>query len=116
MTTQGARAAEVKDYEEAGFKAAQTSGVPIVIDIAASWCPTCAAQKPIIQSLVADPAYRQTVIFCVDFDSQKDIVRSFGAQMQSTLIAYKGEKETGRSVGDSDQDSIKVLFASTLVN
>lgn len=116
MTTQGARAAELKNYEAAGFKAAQTSGVPIVIDIAASWCPTCAAQKPIVQSLVADPAYNQMVVFHVDFDSQKDIVRSFGAQMQSTLIAYKGEKETGRSVGDTNQDSIKALFASTLVN
>lgn len=111
-----AQAAELKEFTAASFKLAQTSGVPIMIDITASWCPTCAAQKPIVQSLVADPDYKQMVLFHVDFDSQKDVVRSFGAQMQSTLIAYKGDKETGRSVGDTDQKSIKALFASTLAH
>lgn len=115
-TMQSVQAAEVKNYDAASFRSAQDSGVPIVIDIAASWCPTCAAQKPIIQSLVADPTYNKMIVFDVDFDSQKDVVHAFGAQMQSTLIAYKGRTETGRSVGDTGQDSIKALFASTLAN
>ena len=109
-----ASAAEVKPYDAASFKAAEAAGTPIVIDIAASWCPTCATQKPIIQSLVNDPAYSQMVLFHVDFDSQKDVVRKFGAQMQSTLIAYNGSKETGRSVGDTKPGSIRALFSSTL--
>jgi thiol-disulfide isomerase/thioredoxin len=109
-----ASAADVKTYDAASFKTAQAAGTPIVIDIAASWCPTCAAQKPIIQSLVNDPAYSRIVLFHVDFDSQKDVVRKFGAQMQSTLIAYNGSKETGRSVGDTKPDSIEALFSSTL--
>jgi thioredoxin 1 len=108
-----ASAADVKTYDPASFKAAQAAGNPIVIDIAASWCPTCAAQKPIIQSLVNDPAYSQMVLFHVDFDSQKEVVRKFGAQMQSTLIAYSGSTETGRSVGDTKPASIKALFSST---
>lgn len=109
-----ANAADVKIYDPASFKAAQVAGNPIMIDIAASWCPTCAAQKPIIQSLINDPAYNKMVLFQVDFDSQKDVVRKFGAQMQSTLIAYNGTKETGRSVGDTKPDSIKALFSSAL--
>lgn len=108
-----ASAADVKTYDPASFNAAQAAGAPIVIDIAASWCPTCAAQKPIIQSLVNDPAYSHMVLFHVDFDSQKEVVRKFGAQMQSTLIAYSGSKETGRSVGDTKPASIKALFSST---
>jgi hypothetical protein len=48
------------------------------------------------------------------FDAQKDVVRDLGAQMQSTLIAYDGETETGRSVGDTDPQSIGLLFASAL--
>ena len=38
------------------------------------------------------------VYFVVDFDSQKDAVKYFGARVQSTLIAFKGETETGRSL------------------
>jgi thioredoxin 1 len=34
--------------------------------------------------------------------------------MQSTLIAFKGEHETGRSVGDTDPSSIAALLNKTL--
>lgn len=109
-------AAEIKPFETAAFEAAQKEGRPIVVDIAASWCPTCKAQKPIIQALAADAAYGEMVVFEVDFDSQKDVVHSLDARMQSTLIAYDGGTETVRSVGDTKPDSIKALFASALGN
>lgn len=102
-----ASAGEIKAYTEADFKAAQAAGAPILVDITASWCPTCKAQKPIIQSLAAETD--GLTVFEVDFDAQKDVVRGFKAQMQSTLIAFKGEAETGRSVGDTNADSIKAL-------
>ena len=50
----------------------------------------------------------------VDFDSQKDAVQRFGARMQSTLITFKGGKETGRSVGDTNPDSIAALLAKAI--
>ena len=50
----------------------------------------------------------------VDFDSQKDLVRRFGAQKQSTLIAFHGSKEQGRSVGDSNRASISDLLSMVL--
>lgn len=109
-------AADIKPFETAAFEAAQKEGRPIVVDIAASWCPTCKAQKPIIQSLAADAAFDEMIVFEVDFDSQKDVVRSLDARMQSTLIAYDGSTETGRSVGDTKPDSIKALFTSALGN
>jgi len=53
------------------------------------------------------------LILRVDFDSQKDIVRTFSASSQSTLIAFHGTRETGRSVGDTNPDSIAKLMRST---
>ncbi len=114
FSTQLASAAEMKRFDQASFKAAQSDNRPIVVDITATWCPTCAVQKPIIESLAADPAYAEMIIFHVDFDDQKDVVRDLGAQSQSTLIAFNGETETGRSVGDTDPQSIASLFSSTL--
>ena len=107
-----ARAAERQAFDPAAFAAAQAKGERILIDISATWCPTCKAQKPIIGSLAAAPENKDPLIFDVDFDSQKPVVRAFSAQMQSTLIAFKGTTETARSVGDTDPDSLAQLVAS----
>jgi len=103
-------ATETRTYDPAAFAAAQKAGKPIFVAIDASWCPTCAKQRPILSELMADPKFKGLVYFVVDFDSQKDAVRFFGARTQSTLIAFKGERETGRSVGDTDRSSIAALL------
>ena len=108
-----AKAAERRTFDEAAFDAAQRSGKRILVDISASWCPTCKAQKPIIDKLAEKPSNKDLVIFSVDFDSQKSVVRQFRAQSQSTLIAFRGNTETARSVGDTDPDSIAALVQST---
>ena len=105
---------ETKPFTQDDFAAAQKAGKPIFVAIHATWCPTCKAQKPILSELMAEPKFKNLVYFVVDFDSQKDAVNFFGAQMQSTLIAFKGEHETGRSVGDTDRSSIAALLIKTL--
>ena len=62
--------------------------------------------------MAAAPQNKDLLILDVDFDSQKPVVHAFGAQMQSTLIAFKGTTETARSVGDTDPDSLAQLVAS----
>ena len=107
-------AAEKVDYSGAAFDAAQQAGEPILVEIHAPWCPTCRAQTPILSQLESEPKYAGLVVFQVDFDTQKDAVRRFGARMQSTLIVFKGHAETGRSVGDTNPKSIAALLAKTL--
>jgi thioredoxin 1 len=107
-------AAGPQPFEDAAFAAAQKAGKPIFVAIHASWCPICKAQKPILADLMADPKFKDLVYFTIDFDSQKDLVRRFGAQKQSTLIAFKGPTEEGRSVGDSKRDSISDLLNKVL--
>jgi thioredoxin 1 len=105
-----ARAASVAPFTEQAFKSAQADGQPILVDISATWCPTCAQQKPIIDGLAATPEFSKLVILHVDFDTQKDVVRAMGARMQSTLIVFHGATLKGVSVGDTDPDSIKALL------
>jgi thioredoxin len=101
-------------FDDAAFAAAQKAGKPIFVAIHATWCPTCKAQKPILSELMADPKFKNLVYFTIDFDSQKDLVRRFGARMQSTLISFIGSKEQGRSVGDSNRASISDLLNMVL--
>jgi thiol-disulfide isomerase/thioredoxin len=44
-------AATVQPYQQAAFDAAQKSGEPVLIFVEASWCPTCAKERPILQQL-----------------------------------------------------------------
>jgi thioredoxin 1 len=108
-----AQAAETQDYNAKAFAAAQAAGKPILVEIHASWCPTCKAQLPILGELEKQDKFKGLMIFRVDFDSQKDAVRAFGARVQSTLITFKGTKETGRSVGDTNAASIASLLDKT---
>jgi thioredoxin 1 len=96
------------------FKAAQASGSPILVEIHADWCPTCKAQSPILDKLTADPKFKDLKVFRVDFDAMKPVVKQFGAQMQSTLIVFKGPAEQGRSVGDTKEASIAALLDKSL--
>ena len=107
-------ATETKPFTADAVAAAQKAGKPILVAIHASWCPTCKAQKPILSELLAEPKFRNLAYFVVDFDSQKDAVKYFGARTQSTLIAFKGETETGRSVGETVRSSIAALINKTL--
>ena len=106
----GAHAAEKVNYDAKSFAAAQAAGKPILVEIHATWCPTCKAQAPILSDLEKQDKFKN---FHVDFDSQKDAVKAFGARMQSTLITFKGPLETGRSVGDTNPGSIAALLDKT---
>jgi thiol:disulfide interchange protein len=101
-------------FSTEAFKAAQAAGQPILVEIHADWCPTCKAQKPILDRLTADSKFKDLKIFRVDFDSMKPEVKAFGAQMQSTLIVFKGSVEQGRSVGDTKEASIAALLEKSL--
>ncbi|MCJ2076238.1 thioredoxin family protein [Methylobacterium sp. E-016] len=109
-----AQAGEMKLYSQEAFDAAQKAGKPILVEVSAPWCPICKTQKPILAKLSADPRFKDLQIFDIDFDSQKDLLRKLDVRMQSTLIAYKGAVETGRSVGETQPEWIEGLVEKTL--
>ena len=107
-------AADKKPFDAGAFEAAQASGKPILIDVSAPWCPTCKAQAPILSKLMSNPRFKGVIAFNVDYDSQKDVLRKFNVQRQSTLIVFKGKQEAGRSVADTTPASIEALLAKGL--
>jgi thioredoxin 1 len=101
-------------FTQAAFDAAKAAGKPVLVEVTAPWCPTCKAQKPILADLRAMPKFKDLVIFEVDFDSQKEILRGLNVQKQSTLVVFKGNKEVGRSTGDTKKESIEALLAKSV--
>ncbi len=108
-----AAAGTIKPWDAAAFAEAQAADTPILIHVTAGWCPTCHAQTPVVSSLAADPANPDLVVFDVDFDSQKDILRRFNVRAQSTMIAFHGADERARAVGVTDPAAITALVAET---
>src|SRR5258708_29252157 len=95
-------AAEPQPYEAKAFAEAQAAGGPILVQVQAPWCPVCAKQRPILAELEKTAELGDLTVFNIDFDSQKDLLKEFGVQKQSTLIVFSGKTEKGRSTGVSD--------------
>lgn len=101
-------------FDAAGFKAAQAAGKPVLVAVHADWCPVCAKQKPILHTLLGEAKFKDMAMFTVDFDAEKDLVKQFGARMQSTLVVYHGTVEKARSTGATDPGVIEALLAQGL--
>lgn len=106
----GVSAMDKKAFDQKAFDAAQSAGKPILVEVSAPWCPTCKAQAPILAKLRGETRFKDLVMFEIDFDSKKDLLKKFNVQRQSTLIVFKGKQEVGRSTGDTNAASIAALL------
>ncbi|MDF2115656.1 thioredoxin family protein [Roseiarcaceae bacterium H3SJ34-1] len=111
--TSHASAAETP-YTQEAFAAAQKAGKQILVAVHADWCPVCKQQVPILDRMSKDAKFKHFTFLRVDFDGQKPIVREFGVRQQSTLIVFRGEKEVGRSTGETKPEAIEQLLAKGL--
>lgn len=109
-----AMAGDIKPFSQQEFDQLTKAGKSVVLDISAPWCPTCKEQKPIIDGLMKQPAYKDVTLMTIDFDSAKPTLKKFKVVMQSTLVAFKGEKEVGRSVGDTTPAGLEGLVKKTV--
>ena len=109
-----AMAGDIKPFSQQEFNQLTKAGKPVVLDISAPWCPTCKEQKPIIDGLMRQPAYKDVTLMTIDFDSAKPTLKKFKVTMQSTLVAFKGEKEVGRSIGDTTPEGLERLVKKTV--
>lgn len=104
-----ALAFEIKPYDAAVVEQAISSGKPVVVHVYAPWCLQCRAQENILKRLSSAGTYDDIQFFRVNYDQQKDVVKAYDVP-RSTLIAFKGGKETGRmSWGVSEDSVVKVL-------
>jgi len=104
-----ASAGPSEPFTQKRFDELAAQGKPALVAVHADWCPTCKAQKPIVGELMGRPEFKDVTELVVDFDAQKPVVKQYKVSMQSTLIAFQGGKEVGRSVGDTTKAGIEGL-------
>jgi len=101
-------------YTQATFDNLIKEGRPMLVEVQADWCSTCQKQGPITSALLKQSPYKRITSLKVDFDKQKDVLRTLHVPMQSTLIVFKNGKEVGRSLGDTSSDSIENLLKKAI--
>jgi thioredoxin 1 len=101
-------------FSKPAFDKALADGKPVVVDFAASWCPTCKAQRPVVQGLMKDAKRKTLTVFVADFDKEEALKAQLKVTMQSTLIAFKGGKEVARSTGQTDKAELGALLDKAL--
>lgn len=94
-------------YSARAFSQAQAAGKTIVVDIHATWCPTCRAQAPILDALRSEPRLRNAIFVKVDFDKEKEFLRQHRIPRQSTVLVFKGARETARSVAETRPEQLR---------
>ena len=87
-------------FTQAAFDRAVAAGQPVIVDFQASWCPTCKAQKPIVDALLKEPRLKDVSLFAADYDTEAALKKQLRVTQQSTFVVFKGGKEVGRSTGD----------------
>lgn len=109
LLTPSAAAQAGQPFDLKAFQQAQSAGKSILVEVTAPWCPTCRQQKPIVQEIERERP--NLVVYEVDFDTAKDVLRRFRVQYQSTLVVFKGTKEVGRSTGETEPARLRALVA-----
>jgi thioredoxin 1 len=90
------------------FAALQAQNALVLLDVFATWCPTCAEQQKVLAEYREQHPDVPLHTLTIDFDDQKEFVRHFGAPRQSTLILYRGSERIWFSVAETRAE---VIFA-----
>lgn len=101
-------------YEPKAFAKLLASGRPFIVHVHAEWCSACAMQEARLKTFLIDPAVRALPFVRVDFDRDREFLRRFRVNAQSTLIAFRGGKEVARSVGETGAGTLRAFVGLVL--
>jgi thioredoxin 1 len=99
-------ALDAEPFSNERFAELQGKGELVLIDIFATWCPTCARQHEVLKKYQAEHPEVDLHILTVDYDEDRQTVRQLRAPRQSTLLLYKGDKQFWYSVAETREDVI----------
>jgi thioredoxin 1 len=106
-------AAEIP-FNQAQYDSMLAAGKPVAVVFHADWCPTCRAQAPLLKELTQMPELKGLTLFVANFDTEKSLRKSLGVTQQSTVVVFKGGKESARSTGDTQQASLGALLRQAI--
>ena len=105
-----AQALEIQPYAANTLQQLQTQGKAVALHFHADWCPTCRAQETSLRGLQGDPQLEDVTLLVVNYDNERDLKKTLKVRAQSTLLVFKGNRETARQGGETAPDKLKAAL------
>lgn len=108
------------EYTAQDYAAARAASKPIFLYFYANWCPTCAAQEPIVVDLMnsLDSSMSDLVAFRVNFndnatsEEERQIANQYGVRYQHTMFTVSSAGEvTDKLLGQYPASALLASFA-----
>ncbi len=95
-----------EEYSPAGFEQLMASGEPVMVEIYASWCPTCLLQHRAFEALHQEGRAPHVRAIRVDFDRDQDFIKARGFHGTGLLVIFQNGNELAREGGLVSGDKI----------
>jgi len=87
----------------------EKQGKSAVISVHADWCSTCKTQDKVLSEFMKNPEYKNVTFYQLEYDTQKDLLKTLKVRSQSTIIVFKNGKEVARATGDTKESALAKL-------
>ncbi len=85
--------ADIMEVSQENVSELQQSGLPVILDVNATWCNPCRMMDPIIEEL--SEKYQGKIQFAkMDYDSQQELVKKYGVGSLPTILFFKPGQKT----------------------
>lgn len=95
------------------FESYKNGGLPLVVDLWATWCGPCRMVGPIMSEL-ADEYDGKVVVGKCNVEDNDDIAMEFGVRNIPTVLFFKGGRLVDKFVGAAAKDKYKAKFDALL--
>lgn len=81
-----------------------STGIPMVLDMTATWCPPCKRIGPIFEAMADEPDYLGKVMFRkLDVDETREVTNQLEVKAYPTFLMFKNGEEVERFAGASEE-------------
>jgi thiol-disulfide isomerase/thioredoxin len=100
-----------EEYSTPRFEELMAQGEPLLVEVYASWCPTCLLQHRALDTLHAEGRGPNIRAIRVDFERDLDFVRKYDFRYTGTMVLFNRGRETARATGLITADKIEEFLA-----
>jgi thioredoxin 1 len=110
LVSLAAQAVDIQAFSASTFNAAQEAGKPVAVHFHADWCPTCRVQQINLRKIELEGI----TVLSANFDTEKALRQAMGVKGQSTLVVFKGKKESGRLLAETSPEALRKVLSTAL--
>jgi len=103
-----------EEYTPARFEELMAKKELVLVEIYASWCPTCLLQHKAFETLVNEGNFPPIRAIRVDYDRDTDFIAQYRMQGTGLLVLFKNGQEVSRAAGLVTSEKISMFLQEFL--